>query len=141
MASNIASRDEIDIAAQPEATGEESYNGEEHINEGAEGAGDEEAELEAMKARVAEMEAEAAKLREMQAQVEREMAGPSGGSAGPSEEEKEEVDARSIYVGNVSISVLTLYNGAHQSLCPPGCNAAGPKSDRRLLRQRDYDYT
>lgn len=65
---------------------------------------DDDAELEAMKARVAEMEAEAAKLREMQEQADREMGGLGASSRqpGPSEEEKEEVDARSIYVGNVS---------------------------------------
>ncbi|KAI8346457.1 hypothetical protein B0O80DRAFT_518386 [Mortierella sp. GBAus27b] len=46
-----------------------------------------------MKQRVKEMEAEAAKLREMQAQAEREM--------NMVEEDKEAVDSRSIYVGNV----------------------------------------
>ncbi|PWN26257.1 RNA-binding domain-containing protein, partial [Jaminaea rosea] len=70
-------------------------------------ADDDDAELEAMKARVAEMEAEAAKLREMQEQAEREAGGGrAGGGAntpvsGPTDEEKEEVDARSVYVGNV----------------------------------------
>ncbi|KAN0065407.1 hypothetical protein ACQY0O_001243 [Thecaphora frezii] len=59
--------------------------------------GDEEAEIEAMKQRVAEMEAEAAKLREMQ-----EAAGAAAGTGiHPTEEEKEEVDSRSVYVGNV----------------------------------------
>lgn len=75
---------------------------------------DEDRELEAMKARVKEMEAEAAKLREMQAVAEKEMAAAQGGSATPSEgaathlseEEKQAVDARSIYVGNVSLKVL-----------------------------------
>ncbi|KAF9962651.1 cytoplasmic RNA-binding protein [Modicella reniformis] len=50
-------------------------------------------EIEAMKQRVKEMEAEAAKLREMQAQAEKEM--------NMAEEDKEAVDSRSIYVGNV----------------------------------------
>ncbi|KAF9577843.1 cytoplasmic RNA-binding protein [Lunasporangiospora selenospora] len=50
-------------------------------------------EIEAMKQRVKEMEAEAAKLREMQAQAEKDM--------NMSEEDKEAVDARSVYVGNV----------------------------------------
>lgn len=59
--------------------------------------GDEDAEIEAMKQRVAEMEAEAAKLREMQ-----QAAGEAAGTnLHPSEEEREEVDSRSIYVGNV----------------------------------------
>ena len=47
-----------------------------------------------MKRRVAEMESEAAKLREMQSQLE-EHTGP-----GP-REDREDVDARSIFVGNV----------------------------------------
>ncbi|EPQ30843.1 uncharacterized protein PFL1_01741 [Pseudozyma flocculosa PF-1] len=66
--------------------------------DGADGeAMDEEAEIEAMKKRVAEMEAEAAKLREMQ-----EAAGAAAGAGiHPTEEEKEEVDSRSVYVGNV----------------------------------------
>ncbi|CAO1634134.1 unnamed protein product [Parajaminaea phylloscopi] len=68
---------------------------------------DDDAELEAMRARVAEMEAEAAKLREMQDQSEREHAFPEDAASstarlvGPTEEEKEETDSRSIYVGNV----------------------------------------
>ncbi|KAI1299406.1 cytoplasmic RNA-binding protein [Mortierella claussenii] len=50
-------------------------------------------EIEAMKQRVKEMEAEAAKLREMQAQAEKDM--------NMVEEDKETVDSRSVYVGNV----------------------------------------
>lgn len=72
---------------------------------------EEERDIEAMKARVREMEAEAAKLKEMQAVAEREMAAArgettpttEGGSAFLTEEEKQAVDARSIYVGNVSV--------------------------------------
>lgn len=63
------------------------------------------AALEAMKARVAEMEAEAAKLREMQEQANNGMGAGDGASSQAAmltEEEKEEVDARSVYVGNVS---------------------------------------
>ncbi|KAK9121052.1 hypothetical protein Syun_018669 [Stephania yunnanensis] len=58
--------------------------------------------LEEMKKRLKEIEEEAGALREMQAKVEKEMGAvqdPSG--AGPTQAEKEEVDARSIYVGNV----------------------------------------
>ncbi len=69
------------------------------VDAGADGAAmtDEDAEIEAMKQRVAEMEAEAAKLRELQ-----QAAGEAGGAGlHPSEEEREEVDSRSIYVGNV----------------------------------------
>lgn len=67
---------------------------------------DDDAELEAMKARVAEMEAEAAKLRQMQDEADKDMASAAGSArpSGPTEEEKEEVDARSVYVGNVSES-------------------------------------
>ncbi|KAG0302828.1 cytoplasmic RNA-binding protein [Dissophora globulifera] len=54
-------------------------------------SGDE--EIEAMKQRVKEMEAEAAKLREMQAQAEKDM--------NMADEDKEAVDSRSVYVGNV----------------------------------------
>ncbi|ORZ28229.1 hypothetical protein BCR41DRAFT_298538, partial [Lobosporangium transversale] len=53
-------------------------------------------EIEAMKQRVKEMEAEAAKLREMQAQAEKEMNMTEEGK-----NNKEAVDARSVYVGNV----------------------------------------
>jgi polyadenylate-binding protein 2 len=49
-----------------------------------------------MKQRVKEMEQEAAKLREMQAQVEKEMNLAHDG------ESKEDIDSRSVYVGNVS---------------------------------------
>lgn len=75
------------------------------------GVGDDvdEIALEAMKARVAEMEAEAAKLREMQEQANNGMGSSDVGSsqlATLTEEEKEEVDARSVYVGNVSKRIV-----------------------------------
>ncbi|KAH6599964.1 hypothetical protein BASA50_002648 [Batrachochytrium salamandrivorans] len=54
-------------------------------------------EIEAMKKRVKEMEEEAAKLKEMQAEVEKEMGAQSAG-------DKEEVDSRSVYIGNVDYS-------------------------------------
>ncbi|GAA5861707.1 hypothetical protein JCM8547_000710 [Rhodosporidiobolus lusitaniae] len=62
------------------------------------------AELAAMKARVAEMEAEAQKLRELTAASE--VISTSGGQGGEgdtamSDEDREAVDSRSIYVGNV----------------------------------------
>ncbi|KAJ8752647.1 hypothetical protein K2173_005536 [Erythroxylum novogranatense] len=59
-------------------------------------------ELEEMKKRLKEIEEEAGALREMQAKVEKEMGAvqdPSSTSA--TQAEKEEVDSRSIYVGNV----------------------------------------
>jgi len=63
-------------------------------------------ELEAIKARVREMEEEAAKLKKIQNEVSISMTSPSAGSGGAaaanmSYEEKVEVDARSVYVGNV----------------------------------------
>ena len=61
-----------------------------------------EAEIAAMKARVAEMEQEAAKLREMTERAESEAAGGSGGDAAMTDADKEAVDGRSVYVGNVS---------------------------------------
>lgn len=61
----------------------------------------EDADLEAMKQRVAEMEAEAAKLREMNEADEQEVGGNGAISLHPSEEERIQVDNRSIYVGNV----------------------------------------
>ncbi|CAK9177525.1 unnamed protein product [Ilex paraguariensis] len=59
-------------------------------------------DLEDMKRRLKEIEEEAGALRDMQAKVEKEMGpvqDPSGASA--TQAEKEEVDSRSIYVGNV----------------------------------------
>ncbi|KAI8914008.1 hypothetical protein DFJ77DRAFT_483660 [Powellomyces hirtus] len=52
-----------------------------------------------MQARIQEMEQEAQKLREMQAQVEKDMGGSTNG-----DESKEDVDSRSIYIGNVDYS-------------------------------------
>ena len=54
-------------------------------------------EIAAMKRRVAEMESEAAKLREMQSELE-------PGSETGQREDREDVDARSIFVGNVDYS-------------------------------------
>lgn len=53
-----------------------------------------------MKRRVAEMESEAAKLREMQQFDDHNPDGPGGGSGG-GREDREDVDARSVFVGNV----------------------------------------
>ncbi|KAK4489362.1 hypothetical protein RD792_005169 [Penstemon davidsonii] len=60
-------------------------------------------ELGDMKKRLQEIEEEAGALREMQAKVEKNMSGNQEDSTGGSgtQAEKEEVDARSIYVGNV----------------------------------------
>lgn len=59
-------------------------------------------DLEDMKKRLKEIEEEASALREMQAKVEKEMgAGQDSSGSSATQAEKEEVDARSIYVGNV----------------------------------------
>lgn len=60
-------------------------------------------DLEDMKKRLKEIEEEAGALREMQAKVEKEMGSVQDDSSGASatQAEKEEADARSIYVGNV----------------------------------------
>lgn len=65
-------------------------------------------ELEAIKVRVKEMEEEAEKLKRMQDEVDRQMnISPSNKSSSQqtlSLEEKQEIDTRSIYVGNVDYS-------------------------------------
>ncbi|PWA78538.1 polyadenylate-binding protein 1 [Artemisia annua] len=60
-------------------------------------------DLEDMKKRLKEIEEEAGALREMQAKVEKEMGSvqDDSSSATATQAEKEEADARSIYVGNV----------------------------------------
>lgn len=62
-------------------------------------------ELDDMKKRLKEMEDEAAALREMQAKVEQEMgAVQDPAAAAASQINREEVDARSVFVGNVDYS-------------------------------------
>lgn len=73
-------------------------------------------ELDEMKKRLKEMEEEAAALREMQAKVEKEMgAVQDPANAAATQASKEEVDSRSVFVGNVrfecpSIIVVLLGN-------------------------------
>jgi len=81
----------------------------EHIDGHEEGADDEE-EISAMKRRVAEMEAEAAKLREMQATLDKE-------SNELREDNKEDIDARSIFVGNVDYGASPEEIQAHFQSC------------------------
>ncbi|GMQ01572.1 hypothetical protein CsSME_00048162 [Camellia sinensis var. sinensis] len=58
-------------------------------------------ELDSMKKRLKEMEDEAAALREMQAKVEKEMgAVQDPAAAAASQANREEVDSRSVFVGN-----------------------------------------
>ncbi|XP_065342744.1 polyadenylate-binding protein 2-like isoform X2 [Cloeon dipterum] len=72
------------------------------LDDSGAGAADD-AELEAIKARVREMEEEAEKLKQLQSEVDKQMKmhSPSAGASNLSVEEKMEVDARSVYVGNV----------------------------------------
>lgn len=71
-------------------------------------AGDEE-EIAAMKKRVQEMEAEAAKLREMQASIDAQQDNLR--------ENKEDIDARSIFVGNVDYGASPEEIQAHFQTC------------------------
>jgi polyadenylate-binding protein 2 len=63
-----------------------------------------------MKQRVAEMEAEAAKLREMQATLDEQ-------NSDLRTEDKEDIDARSIYVGNVDYGASPEEIQAHFQSC------------------------
>ncbi|SCV67048.1 BQ2448_5694 [Microbotryum intermedium] len=89
-----------------------------------------EAEIEAMKKRVAEMEAEAAKLRAMTAAATAAAAAAAaaassnggsssnaGGDIAMSDDEKEAVDSRSIYVGNVDYGSTPEEIQAHFASC------------------------
>ncbi|GFF39219.1 hypothetical protein IFM61606_08178 [Aspergillus udagawae] len=71
--------------------------------------GDDEEEIAAMKRRVAEMESEAAKLREMQATLDQQ--------SESLREDKEEIDARSIFVGNVDYGASPEEIQAHFQSC------------------------
>lgn len=72
-------------------------------------------EIAAMKRRVAEMESEAAKLREMQSQLD------SQSETGP-REDREDVDARSIFVGNVDYAATPEEIQAHFASGPGTIN-------------------
>ncbi|KKK13798.1 hypothetical protein P175DRAFT_0498977 [Aspergillus ochraceoroseus IBT 24754] len=77
--------------------------------EAHEEGGDDEEEIAAMKRRVAEMESEAAKLREMQATLDQQSENLR--------EDKEEIDARSIFVGNVDYGASPEEIQAHFQSC------------------------
>ncbi|KAI9734967.1 MAG: cytoplasmic RNA-binding protein [Cirrosporium novae-zelandiae] len=70
---------------------------------------DDEEEISAMKRRVAEMEAEAAKLREMQATLDE--------TTDNLRENREDIDARSIFVGNVDYGASPEEIQAHFQSC------------------------
>ncbi|KAL8731303.1 MAG: hypothetical protein Q9166_003527 [cf. Caloplaca sp. 2 TL-2023] len=74
-----------------------------------EDGGDDEEEISAMKRRVAEMEAEAAKLREMQASLDQQDQ--------DLREDREDIDARSIFVGNVDYGASPEEIQAHFQSC------------------------
>lgn len=71
--------------------------------------GNDEEEISAMKKRVAEMEAEAAKLREMQATLDQQ--------SNDLREDKEDIDARSVFVGNVDYGASPEEIQAHFQSC------------------------
>ncbi|EYE92492.1 polyadenylate-binding protein [Aspergillus ruber CBS 135680] len=71
--------------------------------------GDDEEEIAAMKKRVAEMESEAAKLREMQSTLDQQTESLA--------ENKEEIDARSVFVGNVDYAASPEEIQAHFQSC------------------------
>ncbi|MCJ1475257.1 cytoplasmic RNA-binding protein [Lambiella insularis] len=75
-----------------------------------EDGGDDEEEISAMKRRVAEMEAEAAKLREMQASLDQN-------ERNDLREDKEDIDMRSIFVGNVDYGASPEEIQAHFQSC------------------------
>ncbi|TMW40733.1 hypothetical protein DOY81_014188 [Sarcophaga bullata] len=76
-------------------------------------------ELEAIKARVKEMEEEAEKIKQMQSEVDKQMAGSTTGLATVplSLEEKQEIDTRSVYVGNVDYGASAEELEAHFHGC------------------------
>ncbi|KOC15255.1 polyadenylate-binding protein [Aspergillus flavus AF70] len=87
---------------------EENEVKDERLQHQEEGVDDEE-EIAAMKRRVAEMESEAAKLREMQATLDQQSENLR--------EDKEEIDARSIFVGNVDYGASPEEIQAHFQSC------------------------
>jgi len=77
--------------------------------DGQEEGGDDEEEIAAMKRRVAEMESEAAKLRQMQEQLDEQ--------SDTLRDERGDVDARSIFVGNVDYGASPEEIQAHFQSC------------------------
>ncbi|GKT60482.1 polyadenylate-binding protein 2 [Colletotrichum tofieldiae] len=98
---------------KPEDTPVEDHNVENNENNENNSVGEEdghdEEEISAMKRRVAEMEEEAAKLREMQASLDQQSRELS--------ENKEDIDSRSIFVGNVDYSASPEEIQAHFQSC------------------------
>lgn len=89
-------------------TKREDEHQDDHLDAQDEDPADEE-EITAMKKRVQEMEAEAAKLREMQASLDQQ--------SSDMRENKEDIDARSIFVGNVDYGASPEEIQAHFQTC------------------------
>ncbi|RMD44483.1 hypothetical protein DV735_g651, partial [Chaetothyriales sp. CBS 134920] len=96
----------------------------------------EEEEIDAMKRRVAEMESEAAKLREMQSSLE----AASGGDSHHSREDREDVDARSIFVGNVDYGATPEEIQTHFATGPGTINRVTILLDRFTGHPKGYAY-
>jgi len=82
--------------------------------------GNEDQELEAIRARVREMEDEAEKIRAMQSEVEKQMNLSSSSIGSPSSlsaEDKLDVDARSVWIGNVDYGATAEELEAHFHGC------------------------
>jgi len=82
-----------------------------------EGEEDETEEIRLMKQRVAEMEREAEKLRELQAAAESASTPNGTDGATPPEEDKNLVDSRSVFVGNVDYSATPEELQGHFQSC------------------------
>jgi len=87
---------------------QQASGGEEEANE------DMEKELQAMRQRMREMEEEQSKIQQMQTQLEKDLTG-----AGIVDEAKEDVDARSVYVGNVDYEASPEELQTHFQDCGP----------------------
>ncbi|RMZ81588.1 hypothetical protein DV737_g2513, partial [Chaetothyriales sp. CBS 132003] len=96
----------------------------------------EEEEIDAMKRRVAEMESEAAKLREMQSSLE----APASGEGHHSREDREDVDARSIFVGNVDYGATPEEIQTHFATGPGTINRVTILLDRFTGHPKGYAY-
>jgi len=95
------------MVTKPEAQEQEITGEQLNEEEGIEN--EDEEEISAMKKRVAEMEAEAQKLREMQANLDKEQ--------NDLREDKEDIDGRSIFVGNVDYEASPEEIQAHFQSC------------------------
>ncbi|RDX89393.1 Polyadenylate-binding protein 3, partial [Mucuna pruriens] len=120
-----------------------------------------EAELDDMKKRLKEMEDEAAALREMQAKVQKEMGSvqdPSTASA--SQANREEIDSRSVFVGNLTIETeevagaeanpdiihseteaFKLHKAAHPSTHPVAQDCSRDSNDTVAVAAAMVDYS